>query len=1229
VTAVRRLARLARVLAAALVLGALSAPARAADTEVQRHAAALVAARGPTAYVLLRRIWNRWDQGDPDAVEGSLAAAAADDRLEPAVRVYAGLLAAYARRLRGDLDGARHRIAGLGFVSDWLVVGPFANDNRTGLAEASQPERELAEPVLLDRSFDGKERPVRWRPTPAVFPWGWVALGDMVRPNRDVCVLATTFLRGRARPLGLWVGTTGAFRLWIDDALVLEDTAYRELDADRHTTSMRLEATFRRLTLKVCADESPPAFALRLAEPNGAPALDVETHATVEASTEAASTLRARARKRGPSERAKALGALARFEARLGAEPLDPGAMEELARYLVLTGGEDAGSHRARDLASRAAASAPTVERLLLAAGLAEDRNGRRDSVERAAALARSREERIAVLVARAQLARSGPSWREAASLYDQVLALDPTHVEATLGKVDVYVEAGLPRTALGALESALGAMPTTVALLRAYAGQLRAVGRDLEAAEVEARYAAVRFDDPGYLKDRIELAVARRDEAEVRRRVARLLAAEPSSIWANGVAARALAAVGDVEGAMARWRAALDIAPEDVTALRALGDLHGERGERDAQVALLERILRIVPQAQPVRAYLDHVRPAGVRDDERWAAPPERFLARRGQADTVHGRRTLRRLSVTTVLPNGLAHRFKQLVFQPLTEEAAQSGREHVFAYHADRQIVQLRAARVFRADGRVEESSETTESPLHDPSIHMYTLQRLYHVRLPRLGPGDVVELRYRIDDVAPRNELSDYFGDIDMVQDDEPILDLEHVLVVPRERSVRLWSSPLAGLRREDREDEGRRIHRFTATDVPALEGEAQMPPWSEVLAHVHASTFSSWKDVGAFYFDLARDKLDVDDEVRRRVRALTSGLASERDKVAAVYRYAATETRYVALEFGVEGIRPRRAALTLARGWGDCKDKATLIVAMLREIGIAAEIVLVRTRLRGDVDTTVASLEPFDHAIVYVPSLDLYLDGTAEATGTAELPAMDRGAVALRVTSEGGKLVRLPEPPPDASVEAREIDLELAEGGKLSVRARLRAHGVTAPAWRTRYLAEATRRERVLAELAPELGVIELADGAGAVRVGDLEAHERPVSIEASGRARAKREGDAWAVPVGPNLRLLPQFAAKATRTHAVVVGPARERRERWSVALGRGARVLSAPSPLKVESPFGSFEREIRSEPGRLVVETRLVLRAARVGLAEYDAWRRFCQSVDAAAEPRVLVTGGR
>src|SRR5947208_1609539 len=104
-------------------------------------------------------------------VEAALGALAHDARVAPPLRVYAGLLEAYARRRRGDLTGAKVRIKDLGFVGRWIVAGPFDHEGKTGLDRSFGPEDEIADPLTLARTYDGKERQVGNRLTPRCPPF--------------------------------------------------------------------------------------------------------------------------------------------------------------------------------------------------------------------------------------------------------------------------------------------------------------------------------------------------------------------------------------------------------------------------------------------------------------------------------------------------------------------------------------------------------------------------------------------------------------------------------------------------------------------------------------------------------------------------------------------------------------------------------------------------------------------------------------------------------------------------------------------------------------------------------------------------------------------------------------------------------------------------------------------------------------------------------------------------
>ncbi|MEZ4222083.1 MAG: DUF3857 domain-containing protein [Polyangiaceae bacterium] len=1217
-------------LAVLLLLFALAPHGGAVDAlfhpDLTRAQATLDSARGADAYSALRRVWATWDRADPAHVEAVLRAAAANPRLDPPARAYAQLLSAYARLRRGDLGKAREQVRSLGFVTRWMLVGPFDNEGKAGLAAEAGPESELGTPIVLGRAYSGKERPVRWRAVPDAFPFGFVDLGALLRPERKVCgILRTTVAPAAgspARRVSLWLGSGGAFRVYFNGAKVLEDESYRHHDADRLAVTVNLLPGANDLTVKICGDDAPPVLSLRLADEKGNPDPKLDVSIGAKQLEEAARRVAdSKAKLALPPQRVA--GPLQALKAR--ANDKRAASADAFARYLVDTDGDDNAEHLARDLAKRAAEQEPTIERLLLAGALAEDRNQEKDWIDRAEALVRRAGKFDEdVTFARAQLLLGGPSWRKAVPLLDQVLARNPNHPGALEARTSLYNSAGLKRTALAELRRAAERNPWSVGILNMLATQERSLGHETEAAEAEARYFALRFDDRSYLGSQVDLAVARRDRATAERWVSRLLDADPDSQWALGLAARTYRAFGQPERAIATYQRALELAPEDVGTLRTLSDLMGELGRRNEQLKLLRAILKIRPQDKDVREYVAHIEPEKPRADEVYAWNSKRFLRFRHAPAAGHTRRTLRNLTVSTVFSNGLSSQFHQVVFQPLTDAAAAALRQYSFQYQADRQVVQLRGAKVFRGDGRVDEAVEYGESAADDPSISMYTSSRNFTVQLPRLEPGDVVELRYRVDDVTPRNEFADYFGEVIYLQSDEPVKNAEYVLISPKQRTLHI-DVKMPGLVREVKETKDLRTYRFFAETVAPLVPEPAMPPWSEVLGFIHVSTYAKWSDLGRWYWGLAKEQFDLDDRTRKLAREIAKGKTTELEKVQAVYDWVIRNTRYVALEFGIYGFKPRRCVQTVSRGWGDCKDKATVIVTLLKELGIPSTIVVLRTQLRGDFRSSVTSLAPFDHAIAYVPSLKLYLDGTAEYTGIRELPRMDLGALALWVNQGDSKLVRLPDADPKSNVLQRELTAVLAPDGSGKLELTHTTTGVEAPDWRRRYHADATREERMTADLARQYPGFAVSKGS--VKTSNLDDYNAAVvlSVKGSAPSFARREGDRLSAVVTPEVRLTPSYASLSQRSQDVRILGFSSVDDTTTVRLPPGYKVLSAPESKEVKSAFGSASVEVKSSQGQVTVQSKLSMSVSRVSPKQYPAFRRFCADVDRAFGSRLVV----
>jgi len=821
-------------------------------------------AEGLDAYIALRKIWGLWGSISPLQVEYALIVASEDESKGAPVRDYAEMLRAFARLRRGDFYQAKQSFRQRGYITDFLIVGPFDNEGKSGYSTDFGPNAEPDAPLIPGKAFSGKERPVRYRALPPVFHYGWVDFGYLMRPSTHICAYATTFVstelpktdqakasshskNDKPRPITLWVGSDGAYSVDFNGKTVLSDEAYRGFDTGRNAATVKLWPGQNRLSIKVCGAESTPMFALRIADEHGHADRSLVTTTNLQASEAAIENVLKAKDEPALQHPRQLLSPLSLVEKVSDDKRATAEDLESAARYLVLTNGDNTSVHQARDLALRAVEKQPSKERFLLVASLAEDRN----AVSQALISARKHapEDDLELLLAEAAHRRSGPSPQEAFPIYDRVLSLDPDNLAALRGRVELYNAAGLRRTALAALEAAYIRRPDSVYLTNMVASQRSSLGLSVLSREAEDQYASARLDDNSYLSGRMELALARRNRPDTLHFLSRLQAADPQSLWVYTVGARVQRALGQADRALLDLEQARNIAPEDIGVLQSLADLRGRRGERKEQLALLQEVLRLRPQEVEVRKYVDHIEPPEAPPDERYAQGSEEFLKKRHAPAAGNPRRTLQDLTVSTVYENGLSSQFRQVVFQPLTDAAAASARQYAFQYQADSQRVQLKGARVFRADGSIDEAVESGEAAADDPSISMYTSARTFYVQFPRLEPGDVVELRYRIDDVTPRNEFADYFGEIVHMQSDEPVAHAEYVLIAPKSRKLEI-DAKVPNVKKEVTSTANSKIYRFIAKDVPALLPEANMPPCSEVLGFIHVSTYSSWNDLGAW-------------------------------------------------------------------------------------------------------------------------------------------------------------------------------------------------------------------------------------------------------------------------------------------------------------------------------------------------------------------------------------------
>ena len=181
------------------------------------------------------------------------------------------------------------------------------------------------------------------------------------------------------------------------------------------------------------------------------------------------------------------------------------------------------------------------------------------------------------------------------------------------------------------------------------------------------------------------------------------------------------------------------------------------------------------------------------------------------------------------------------------------------------------------------------------------------------------------------------------------------------------------------------------------------EPNMVSYVDYAPQFSASSFKSYADVAKAYQDRARPKASTTPEIAAHARKVIGDAVTEQEKVKRLYVWVSRNIRYLGVFAGSGGYVPHSAQSILRARYGDCKDHATLLEALLRAVGIESSQVLINSDKSYKLPE-IPSAAVFDHVITYVPSLDLFLDSTSRFTPMGLLPEGDVGKPGL-ITATG--------------------------------------------------------------------------------------------------------------------------------------------------------------------------------------------------------------------------------
>ncbi len=565
------------------------------------------------------------------------------------------------------------------------------------------------------------------------------------------------------------------------------------------------------------------------------------------------------------------------------------------------------------------------------------------------------------------------------------------------------------------------------------------------------------------------------------------------------------------------------------------------------------------------------------------------------------------------------------QDVYLARTDAAASSMGNRLYTYDREHDSIFLIEAATLQPNGDrqpLDDRAAFIQTPQREAEAGLYTSDQELNLIFPNIRAGSVTHMIVVIrenSEVFPGEFASRYtFGS------GWPTVRGRVALDFPTDYMARVRTIESGGSVPEPvvTKSPGRERREWTRDTINKIEWEESAPPQRFRAPSLWFSSIDSWDRVAGWFHQLVQDRDELGADLEAKLAEWTQGLTERRAIADKLHTMVASEVRYTGLEFGLAGYQPYPCAQVWANRYGDCKDKANLLRALLRRKGIPAHLVLLETSGAGRVERRSPSWKQFNHAILAVEDGSggyWFFDPTVRHLAPGRLPLGDSGREVL-IVREGRAEWRSTPDLLDSHLRY-EATLTLSPTGELSGWFAIRAEG-----------SDAAHYADFFNDFSPSRRLRDLQDriddffpGADVI---DVDYQPATGAVDRFGiRAYFLRKAgdtlDTIAFPYPGNWlpsldtdgeRKFPYSARRRTETLAV------------TLTLPPGWNALELPAPFRADSPAASFSAKWAAEASTLRMELKWHPAAAEIPAADYAVFQRSVRTLQAWLKQPARIT---
>ena len=423
--------------------------------------------------------------------------------------------------------------------------------------------------------------------------------------------------------------------------------------------------------------------------------------------------------------------------------------------------------------------------------------------------------------------------------------------------------------------------------------------------------------------------------------------------------------------------------------------------------------------------------------------------------------------------------------VIEKVLKERGKALAEVEIGYDSTYERVELEFARTITKEGKVVYAGEeNTRSIGLYRNFPLYSNSKAFIVSMPSVEVGSFIEYKIKIYSSKLINE--DDFSYIYRLREKYPVFKANFAIVIPKNRKVnfKIFNQEYArgiNLKPNIAEEEDKRIYTWSFNRIKPIIPEYSMPNTSYINPAVSISSFSSWDEMYKWWKSLYQDKMELNDEVKSFTNNIIKGASSDYEKAKKIYEFVAKNIRYVAIEYGDSGHEPHYANDIFINKYGDCKDQAILLAAMLKFVGLKGYPVLIPTRSIYPIDENFPSAS-FNHAIcaVEVGEELIFMDPTAETTAFNNIPLADQGRQVLVFLDDSWRIAKIKDEEKNGLVYTMDIAINEEENAVITRTVETRGFYASSYRWYLKYTHPAIIKEGIQEKMTEISSLSQLLD-----------------------------------------------------------------------------------------------------------------------------------------------------